>query len=111
MGLHKLTTDEISQLNVWLEELADIIAKVSAASPSLVPSGNTVVESKIDGDFECWDGETIFKLLNGQIWQQASYAYKYCYKFMPRVTIYPVSGGYRMQVEGVDEALPVRRLK
>ena len=35
------------------------------------------LESRINGDFEGWTGETIFELDNGQVWKQASYAYNY----------------------------------
>lgn len=35
------------------------------------------IETSIDGDFEGWDGETIFKMMNGSIWQKASYNYTY----------------------------------
>jgi hypothetical protein len=42
-------------------------------------------------------GKTIFRLLNGQIWQPASYAYTY--HFSPEVLIFPVIGGCKMQVE------------
>lgn len=70
-----------------------------------------VIESKIDGDFEGWDGETIFKLLNGQIWQQSSYSYKYHYAFSPNVLIYRSGSLYKMHVDGVDKDIYVTRLK
>ena len=50
---------------------------------------NPVIESQIDGEFEGWEGDTMFKLVNGQIWQQSSYAYTYSYAYMPDVMIYP----------------------
>jgi hypothetical protein len=28
----------------------------------------SVIETKIDGDFEGWEGETVVKLMNGQVW-------------------------------------------
>lgn len=63
-----------------------------------------VIESQIDGDFSGWDGETIFKLTNGQIWQQSRYAYIYSYKYRPRVLIFRANGGFELQVEGIDVA-------
>lgn len=75
-----------------------------AASPG-------VIESKIDGDFEGWEGETIVKLLNGQIWQQTDYHYEYHYAFMPDVLIYRSGGGYKMKVDGTAEAVGVVQLK
>jgi hypothetical protein len=70
-----------------------------------------VIETKIDGEFEGWDGETIFKLANGQIWQQDSYSYTYHYAYSPDVLIYYISGRYKMRVEGVDDFIYVTRLK
>jgi hypothetical protein len=71
----------------------------------------SVIESYIDGEFTGWEGETIFKLDNGQIWQQSSYAYHYHYAYHPKVTIARTRAGYKMLVEGVDESVYVVRLK
>jgi hypothetical protein len=69
------------------------------------------VESSISGEFKGWDGETIFKLANGQIWQQAAYDYMYSYAYAPDVTIYQTSSGCRMKVEDEDETVLVKRIK
>lgn len=106
-GLHKLSEAEIRSLNNWV---SSFLAKVVLATTGPV-STEAVIESQIDGDFEGWDGETIFKLTNGQIWQQASHAYHYHYAFMPEVVIYKTSGGYKMKVEDVEETIYVRRIK
>jgi len=76
----------------------------------IIPA-NSVIESQIDGDFEGWEGDTIFKLMNGQIWQQSSYDYTYHYSFMPDVIIYPAGSGYKMHVDGVNKDIYVKRLK
>ena len=70
-----------------------------------------IVESQIAGEFSGWEGETIFKLTNGQIWQQSSYAYTYSYKYRPKVLIFPFGGGFELQVEGMDQRIKVVRLK
>jgi hypothetical protein len=80
----------------------------TAARVATAPS---VIESQIDGDFEGWEGETIVKLMNGQIWQQAEYHYDYDYSFMAEVVIYRSGGSYKMKVEGIDEAVRVIQLK
>jgi hypothetical protein len=72
---------------------------------------DNLIESYIEGEFTGWSGETIFKLSNGQIWQQSSYAYIYHYAYRPRVLIYRSSGGYKMKVNGVSQTLYVKRLK
>ena len=57
------------------------------------------------------EGETLFKLSNGQIWEQSSYDYTYHYAYHPEVLIYKTSGGYKMKVDGVNETIYVRRIK
>ncbi|MEW6238380.1 MAG: hypothetical protein AB1656_23595 [Candidatus Omnitrophota bacterium] len=77
----------------------------------IAPSIPSVIESKIDGDFEGWEGETIVKLMNGQIWQQSEYYYHYHYAFMPDVLIYKSGARWKMKVEGVDRAVGVQQLR
>lgn len=69
------------------------------------------IESRIDGEFQGWDGETIFRLTNGQIWQQAEYSYHYTYAYLPKVTIFLAAGGCRMLVEGVRETISVMQVE
>lgn len=90
-----------------------ILFFVSPAPPTFAQSAACAraIESQIDGTFEGWSGETIFKLTNGQIWQQAEYAYTYHYAYRPEVIIYPVRGGCRMKVEDLRETILVKRLK
>ena len=72
---------------------------------------DSVIESQIDGEFSGWNGETIFKLRNGQIWQQSSYAYTYHYAYAPKVVIYQSSAGYKMHVDGVSTEISVQQLR
>ena len=76
-----------------------------------LPTTPAVIESKVDGSFEGWDGETIVKLANGQIWQQTEYHYRYHYAFMPEVLIFKSGGVYKMKVKGIEKAVRVKRLK
>jgi len=69
-----------------------------------------IIKTQIDGEFEGWEGETIFKMKNGQIWQQSSYAYLYHYAYSPEVMIYKTSSGYVMKVEGVDKTINVLQI-
>lgn len=59
-----------------------------------------VVESAIDGDFNGWEGESSYKLINGQVWKQCQYKYEYHYAYRPDVLIYSANGSYVMAVEG-----------
>jgi len=87
-------------------------ARTAPPSGQASPTPTTdIIESQIDGTFSGWNGETIFKLTNGQIWQQSSYAYAYSYKYRPNVLIFPSGGGFELQVEGMDQRINVVRLK
>ena len=66
---------------------------------SVASTCSPAIESRIDGEFEGWDGETIFPLTNGQIWQQVQYAYTYSYKDRASVTIYSTVDGCTLKVE------------
>ena len=74
-------------------------------------SNNQIIESKVEGDFEGFEGETIIQLVNGQVWQQSEYWYHYHYSFMPQVFIYNQGGIYKMKVDGVDQSVGVTRLR
>jgi len=95
-------------------------AKVTQATPTRLPSRrpaqpyggcSPAIETSINGDFNGWDGETIWKLDNGQIWQQAEYSYTYSYAYHPEVTIYETSAGCKMKVEDEEEPILVTRIK
>jgi hypothetical protein len=57
-------------------------------------------EGQIDGDFNGWEGETVYRLMDGHIIQQSDYHYHYHYAYSPRVIIYKAHGGYKIRVEG-----------
>lgn len=59
-----------------------------------------VIESRIDGNFEGWDKDKVYKLQNGDIWQQSSYHYEYKYAYNPEVIIYCHNGTTYMSVDG-----------
>jgi len=81
----------------------------SPASAGGVDSG--VIESKVDGEFEGFEGETVLKLMDGSIWEQEEYYYHYHYAYMPDVVVYRSAGSWKMQVKGVPKAVRVQRLK
>ena len=84
-----------------------------ARRPTASPQSSCVptIESAITGEVHGWSGDTIFKLDNGQIWQQAEYDYTYFYEYHPDVTIYQTSSGCKMKVEDEDETIIVKRIK
>jgi hypothetical protein len=88
-GMNKLTPEEIKQLDAWLNRYTSRVAKAvldsqESKTKPMTSGDPSVIESRIDGEFEGWEGDTIFKLENGQIWQQSSYAYTYHYSYRPK---------------------------
>lgn len=108
----KPTTQQSLQLSGLLLDSAKRMMNPTQQLPNrAVPAAGDKIESQIDGDFEGWEGETVVKLTNGQIWQQAAYAYTYHYAYRPKVTIYKTDSGFKMQVEGLKDSLLVKRIK
>ena len=70
---------------------------------------NSVIESRIDGEFKGWDGHKQYKLVNGQVWQQSEYKYQYKYAYRPEAIVYNIGGRYIMSVDGTR--VPVKRIK
>lgn len=85
-----------------------VFAVVFFACPAL---GKNVIESKIDGDFEGFDEDNVYKLNNGQIWIQTESRYYYYYAYMHDVIIFESNGRYYMKVDGVSDAVEVEQLR
>ena len=65
-GLHKLSPEELSTLNHWLD------GRFSETRERALETVNPPdeIRSHIDGNFTGWDGKTVFRLKNGQTWVQ-----------------------------------------
>lgn len=131
----KILTDEIGNLEAEsskklikiielqdnISELEDKLSKVRHFDDNLLINEDglkvgtsftgSVYETQIDGEFDGWDGETIFKMTDGSIWQQSSYAYTYHYAYRPDVIIFSEGGQTYMKVEGVNDQIAIRKLR
>lgn len=94
-----------------LDNVKHFDQSISSFSSSPVSYTGSAIETQIDGTFEGWDGDTIFKMRDGSIWQQVSYDYTYHYAYAPEVLIYSKNGSHYMRVEGVDDEISVQRIK
>lgn len=116
LGLDTLTPEQRAGIVRLLQEVYQLGVQsgqdqAAAVTRPRVPATPSVIETQIDGEFNGWEGETIVKLMNGQIWQQTEYHYHYHYAYMPKVLVYRSGGGYKMKVEGVEKAVGVERLR
>jgi len=115
--------------NTWSKDDVTAVVIVEPSTGGFVPFGVTldmrntnssdfgtpaqpaIVESSVDGEFSGWEGNTIVKLANGQLWKQVEYYYEYHYAYMPKVLILKRGGGYQMKVDGIKKTVGVERLK
>jgi len=81
------------------EENGQYILTVAGESIQVSPISG-VIESRIEGEFTGWDGESKYELVNGQVWEQATYKYVYKYAYRPEAIIYRSGGSYTMEVKG-----------
>jgi hypothetical protein len=105
-GLDRLSAAELATLDDWVGAFM-----VRALSARLRAGCSQPVESRVDGDFEGWDGNTLFQLENGQVWAQRGTASRYEYRVSPAVLIYETEAGCTMQVDGMEGEVPVERLR
>lgn len=78
----------------------------SAGSP-----GQPIIESTIISTFEGLNAGNIYKLANGQMWEQIEPWVWVWIWVNPQVTIYAASGAYKMKVENIERPVFVKRLK
>ena len=108
----KPPTQQSLQLSgLLLDSAKRMMNPAQPAANGAVPAAGDKIESQIDGDFEGWEGETVFKLTNGQIWQQTEFHFHYHCAFMPKVIILKTATGHKMIVDGVSKAIGVTQLK
>ncbi|MGA9851688.1 MAG: hypothetical protein WBR15_02000 [Gammaproteobacteria bacterium] len=140
-GLGKLSPDELKAFNLWLNRYVNShaqtapVATVQAAPPLVAAPAATAlstvasfgadtmppketaqtpasVETRIAGLFTGWTGDTVFKLENGQVWQQAATGYFIDVTLdRPKVVIKKLAFGYLLTLPGHGETVFVRRIK
>lgn len=97
---------------LWVLQSAHVEANSSKQVSVGAGSCGAAIETQIDGDFNGWDDELIYKMTNGEIWQQANYHYHYHYAYRPNVVIYNTSSGCHIKVEDdSDQGVNVIRIK
>ena len=75
-------------------------------------SGPKKIKSNYVGEFTGWDGDTIFRLENGQVWQQIESGRMAWRATDPMITIKRgFMGSYMLSVEGVNKKVRVKRIK
>ena len=67
--------------------------------------------ARIVGEFVGWDGKTLFKLDNGQVWRQSTSGVYRHKSTDPEITIERGAFGYKLRVVETKRSIAVRRIK
>jgi len=88
-------------------------ALVTLQETSEKPAAAEAIVSRLVGDYDGWTGRTLFRLENGQIWQQAGGSERVDdTRHSPEVKVYPgMLGSYWLEIEGVRERVKVKPIK
>lgn len=123
-GLEKLTPEELEALNQWIRSRS--LATLDEARATSMPGDTrgfenqaienmprTTITSRLVGSFSGWDGETVFELENGMIWEQADNDKFYIRPVEnPVVTIEPGAfRTWRLSVEDYGSEVRVERIQ
>ena len=124
-GLDKLSAEELRGLNEWLQQRGLASSAPEGATPAVdagqdprlgfrgKSSDRVAVNARLVGEFTGWSGNTIFKLDNGQEWQQAEPGSQSGQRIEnAEVTIKPkMMGSWLLVVEYCQCRIAVRRIK
>ena len=115
-GLEKLSTEELKNLNAWLQGFREVAETKAAEKATAKAEKKAKLEqtlSRVDGTFTGLTGRTIIKLEDGTVWKQANIDDRY----RGQVTDHPMAFvsrspfGWKMRIEGTPEFYvnPVRK--
>lgn len=126
-GLDKLSAEELANLNQWLDRRIDTAAneaaeQAAAAATERVQSqargflsfgSNESIEANITGEFSGFSRGRVYRLDNGQEWEQTDAArLDGVRKNNPKVIINSgVMGAWYMRIDGYNTRAKVRRVK
>ena len=138
-GLDKLTAEELEYLSRWLEGRAPATtpavpaaaARPTTPAPAAAPApsaeerfGREQIErepepdvpdqivARLKGEFRGWDGKTVFRLDNGQVWQQrVGGKYRSRTYVEPEVIVEKGRFGYYLRLAAGGRSVGVKRLK
>ncbi len=111
-GLDKLNKAELQQLNNWINGVKTVYVekRVEVEKPK---ESTEDINSQLAGEFNGWRGNTTFTLQNGQVWQQNDNSELYASKQSnPKVrVVYSSFSGWKLQVDGYNSWVKVKRVK
>lgn len=113
-GLDKLSADELKQLDNWITGVKTVVVEKVVEKQIEKPAEDfSDINSALVGEFRGWRGYTEFNLANGQVWMQAAPGELFASKLTnPKVRlVHNYISGWKLQVEGYNSWVKVRRIK
>lgn len=113
-GLDKLSAEELKQLDNWITGVKTVVVEKVVEKQVEKPAEDlSDIRSALVGEFRGWRGYTEFTLANGQVWMQAAPGELYTSKLTNPKVLLVHSGfsGWKLQVEGYNSWVKVRRIK
>lgn len=102
---------DLERFNLVMSSFANNSSGPSRRSFGCPSRNGAPYSSTIDGTFNGWDGESVYKLTNGEVWKQSKYSYSYSNSYRPKVTIFWESRSWKMKVDGSKQAVEVECFK
>ena len=115
-GLERLSPAELEALNRWLlrhtaRQASELRQNNELVSEEIRKVEQEGVRTRIAGEFHGWDGDTIFRLENGQVWKQRLPGNWHYRASAPEVELRKNFMGYWMlRVLEADRAVGVTRI-
>ena len=116
-GLERLSPAELEALSGWLlrhtaRQASDLRQDSELVKQEIRKVEEEGVRTRIVGEFRGWDGHTLFRLENGQVWKQRLPGQWHYRASDPEVELSKNSMGYWMlRVVSADRAVGVTRIE
>jgi len=116
-GLDKLSPQEIEALNRWVvaytaKDAPEVRKKDVVVQAEVKKVDADGIKTRIVGDFRGWDGNTVFRLENGQVWKQRLAGQWFYRAQSPEVILRKNLLGYwTLKVVAADHSIGVTRLE
>ena len=116
-GLEKLSPQEIEALNRWIvrytaHEAPEVRRQDEVVKKEAAKADSDGFKSRIAGEFSGWEGNTVFRLQNGQVWKQRLPGRWHYRAESPEVELHKnMMGFWVLKVVEADESIGVKRLQ
>lgn len=97
------------EVRIYHDGITHMMKVSGMTDPVEVVRVDIVVEGPIVSDFSGFNQDMKFEFPNGQVWEQVDYRYNYHYAYRPHGMVVNGINGYELHVDGMSEAVRVRR--